>query len=161
MKISIDDEKYVIDVKKAIELGVLKEEEKFSLMPERIKGGKFFYLDEFRRINCVYEKFYDIDDIRYNCGNYFKSKEVIQCVIDNNLNPFDKIHNYIAHKNVELGWSFDWKDCVQEKYTLYFDNRCEFWTTECTYSLEVCKVYSTKEVIEELIDKLNNINGDE
>ena len=157
-KIIINDNEYEIDIEKAKELGVLKKINKFSLMPER--GGDYFCIGtEGGLCGSIMDTMDSGDTRSYNSGNYFKSKEVAEYIIKHKLNPFCKITNYIAHKNVENGWEPSWEENnSQRKWFLEFC--CNFAQEQYLLGNSIIfnKIntpYTSEETARELAEYLN------
>lgn len=45
-------------------------------------GENYYYIDNFGMVNCSIDIYSVVDDIRYNLGNYFETKEEAQKVIE-------------------------------------------------------------------------------
>ena len=63
---------------------VNKINEKYGITKRwRAKCGKnYYYIDNFGMVNCSIDIYSVVDDIRYNLGNYFETKEEAQRVIN-------------------------------------------------------------------------------
>lgn len=80
-------------------------------------GDVYFFIDDAGYINSIYEDGGNIDDYRYNSGNYYLTKEDCEKAI-NVKNTEAELRNLAEELND--GEEIDWENDEQRKYQLYY-----------------------------------------
>ena len=96
-----------------------------SWKPWRAEDGDEYFMIWSKR-NCliVYEHNDDYDDYKYLTGNYYQTKEKAE-----QANLISEAKGRLNFKMLELneGWTPDWADDQQNKYSLYHDHLSKKW----------------------------------
>lgn len=124
-------------------------------------GERYYYYGSTGMVSDYYENNDDLDTNMYVMGNYFKTKEEAEKVVE-------KLKIYTRLKDLTLrlnkGEELDWENENQRKYFIYYDNHNKEIYTICNYySKELGQIYcldkdflnkAIKEIGEENLKKL-------
>lgn len=156
-KVEINNTTYLIDINKAIELGVLIENNP-SLMPIRELHSSFYWIDLYGNII----RGVDNNDstnipMLYSKGNYFKSKEHAQYILDNHL-LINQITNYLSRRNIEYAKP----DITNKICTVYYNTKNNRWEIMIPRELSLFGCYTYYDVASDCVEILNKIcpNGE-
>lgn len=116
----------------------------------------YYYLDDFGDILCVQDQIVDIDDFRYNTGNYFKTEDEVYEYKKKLLYR----QQYIDYIGEDLVTKDDWKDDNILKYCASYDHDDNTVFISCnTYIKSQGTIFSkSKEKIQEFIKKIGEDN---
>lgn len=90
---------------------------------DRVQRGKpYFYLSSHGYITETLDKYQATDDIRYELGNYFKTKDE---AIEYRTYLETKMKLKMLAKRLNKGKLMDWQDDNQQKYYLFFNHERE------------------------------------
>lgn len=116
----------------------------------------YYYLDDFGDIICVQDQIVDIDDFRYNTGNYFKTEEEAEEYKKKLLYQ----QQYKDFLGEDLVTEDDWKKPSLGKHAACIDNYCNGLTITTNNYLKIQGViYSnSREKIENFINLIGEDN---
>lgn len=156
IEIALNGQQVILDVDRARELGLIENVNK-ELIDRLNDSNKYYYIESIGLIDTT-ENWNSLSDKgRLSNGNYFSSREVAQSHIDQLGGLTARINTYLLEANAKSNWKADWNDSNQYKYHIFFDYttreyRCSYFT----YTGAVGVIYTSKEIVEELVDKLNS-----
>lgn len=116
----------------------------FEEIPDECKrwrakeGERYWYVDAWGAADLDYESREDIDDMRYELGNYFKTEEEAQ-------KAADWLRAFATLRDDAKGFKPDWKNCFQEKWSVVYDHEDgTMFPTYCYVSQESALLFATK-----------------
>ena len=156
VEITLNGKKVMLDIDRAIELGLIEEVKKELI--DRVPQEKvYWHLDSISNVTHTDDWRVEADNNRYANGNYFSCGNVVQEKINQLGGINGRIQAYILEENEKANWVARWDDGEQEKYFIYYDNLDNLYEFDVSYNNKfVGAVYTSLEIAEELVDKLNN-----
>lgn len=115
----------------------------------------YYYLDDFGDVQCEEDQRVDIDDFRYNIGNYFKTEEEAE-EYKKKLLYQQQYKDFIGE---DLATKDDWKDGSVWKYYAYYDFYNRIIKFDYNFNTKDVSIHSkSKEKIEKFIKEIGEDN---
>ena len=155
IEIALNGQQVLLDVDRARELGLIENINK-ELIDRLNDSNKYYYIESIGLIDTTKNWNSLCDKGKLSNGNYFSSKEVAQSHINQLGGLTARINTYLLEANAKSNWKADWNDRSQYKYYVFFDYtdreyKCDYYK----YTGVVGVIYTSREIAEELVDKLN------
>lgn len=104
-------------------------------------GCEYYYIDEYSEIASDEEYNVELDDSRYNIGNYFKTKEQAKKALRKTL-IYTKLKDLANRLSEEE--PVDWDNIDQDKFCIYNENNRLLQDSRC-YTQNLGDIYCTCE----------------
>lgn len=122
----------------------------------RVKNNEIYWFVNYEKlIDSDIESGHVVDNERYECGNYYLTKE--DAIISEKQIRLFRLLDRFSRQN---GWSDElWKNSKIAKYYIYFDNNYKSIKTESVHiSRYICQVYFVSEsVAQQAIEKYHDL----
>ena len=154
IEIELNGKKVLIDIERAKELGFIEEVSKNLI--EIGKDKRYYLVAGSGAIASTYNNFEE-DKVAISNGNAFTSPEVAQAKADLIGGLSGRITAYILEANAKDGWVVDWNNSLQEKFKIVYDLYENKYIHGESARFQIVGVpHTSKEIAQELCDKLNN-----
>lgn len=107
-----------------------KESKKRCRKPE---DEEYYYIDDYCDVNYTTEDGCNVDEARFELGNYFKTEEEAKKVLER-LKTHCMLQDIADELNEKIGEVIDWENSYQSKYYLFLDCR----SNEIKRSVNMC-----------------------
>ena len=119
------------------------------------KSERYWYISDVGMIRFTTDERSDIDDYRYECGNYYLTQE-------DGIRAKKQIRLFrlLDRFSRQNGWTDElWKNSIIEKYYIYFDYNYKSIETESVHiSRHICQVYfASQSVAKQAIEKYHDL----
>ena len=117
----------------------------------------YYYVDELGKVHSIGEKinYYEFEKV-YQRGLVFKTEEEIEKYEKERILLF-KLHKWAEEHNG--GWTPNWKDFKEEKYTIVYDHDCEKFYVYLNFyygDLSKLPLFKTEEIAQQFIEEFGD-----